>query len=182
MEQFMTECIGKSFFCYNYCMTDEAQTPPADTQTPTEPTPAPSSETAQPEIAPAAEASQTESAQEVPSGAVEAPRASENSEAVTDTIPEPQTAQTIPTQSAPTVTHPHGDLVAANAKIQSTKRKRMDKIMARLSEKGRITNDEVEKLLRVSDATATRYLETLEKENRIKQTGKTGTGVFYEKP
>jgi predicted HTH transcriptional regulator len=33
----------------------------------------------------------------------------------------------------------------------------------------------------VSDATATRYLEILEKENKIKQTGKTGKGVTYTK-
>ena len=44
-----------------------------------------------------------------------------------------------------------------------------------------VTNDEVEKLLHVSDSTATRYLQALEKENKIKQTGSTGTGVFYEK-
>ena len=44
-----------------------------------------------------------------------------------------------------------------------------------------ITNNEVEKLLHVSDATATRYLSTLEKEGKIKQSGKTGKGVSYSK-
>jgi len=39
----------------------------------------------------------------------------------------------------------------------------------------------VENLLLVSDATATRYLDELEKEGKIKQVGKTGKGVFYEK-
>jgi Fic family protein len=39
----------------------------------------------------------------------------------------------------------------------------------------------VEKLLHVSDATATRYLETLEKEGKIKQVGKTGKHTHYEK-
>ena len=53
--------------------------------------------------------------------------------------------------------------------------------MARLSEKGKITNDEVEKLLRVSDATATRYLDALEKEGRVRQEGKTGKSVVYIK-
>ncbi|PIQ68498.1 MAG: hypothetical protein COV91_03845 [Candidatus Taylorbacteria bacterium CG11_big_fil_rev_8_21_14_0_20_46_11] len=72
-------------------------------------------------------------------------------------------------------------LAVANAKIQATKQKRLDKIMSLLSEKGKVTNDEVEKLLRVSDATATRYLDTLEQENRIKQNGSTGMAVFYEK-
>lgn len=178
-------------------MPDETTTPPVDTQTPpSEPVPAPepattatSPETAQPEIAPTPEAPQTESAPEAPSGAVEAPRGSENLEAVIDTTPqntsvanpEPQTAQTVPAQSATAVIRPHGDLALANAKIQEAKRKKLDKIMAKLSEKGRITNDEVEKLLRVSDATATRYLQALEKEGKVKQTGKTGMAVFYEK-
>ena len=44
-----------------------------------------------------------------------------------------------------------------------------------------ITNDEAEKLLHISDATATRYLEQLEKEGKIKQAGKTGSNVSYER-
>ena len=44
-----------------------------------------------------------------------------------------------------------------------------------------VTNDEVEKFLHVSDATATRYLSQLEKEGKIKQNGKTGKGVSYSK-
>ena len=47
--------------------------------------------------------------------------------------------------------------------------------------KSKITNDEVEKFLHVSDATATRYLSILEKEGKIKQLGKTGKGVTYTK-
>ena len=47
--------------------------------------------------------------------------------------------------------------------------------------KSKITNDEVEKLLHVSDATATRYLDILEKEGKVKQDGKTGHSVFYSK-
>src|SRR3989344_2784348 len=45
----------------------------------------------------------------------------------------------------------------------------------------KITNDEVEKFLHVSDATATRYLSILEKEGRIKQNGKTGHMVSYSR-
>lgn len=40
---------------------------------------------------------------------------------------------------------------------------------------------EVEKLLRISDATATRYLDILEKEGKIRQEGKTGKYVVYVK-
>ena len=51
--------------------------------------------------------------------------------------------------------------------------------MDKLTEKGKITNDEVERLLRVSDATATRYLDLLEKEGKLRQEGKTGKYVVY---
>jgi energy-coupling factor transporter transmembrane protein EcfT len=44
-----------------------------------------------------------------------------------------------------------------------------------------ITNDVVQNLLGVSDATATRYLEELEKDGKIRQVGERGPGVFYEK-
>ena len=44
-----------------------------------------------------------------------------------------------------------------------------------------ITNNAVEKLLGVSDATATRYLEELEKEGLIKQQGETGKYTYYRK-
>ncbi|KKP56167.1 MAG: hypothetical protein UR50_C0006G0002 [Parcubacteria group bacterium GW2011_GWC1_34_10] len=71
-------------------------------------------------------------------------------------------------------------------KVQVGKRKKIDKILTLFSEKKngstgspQVTNDEVEKLLHVSDATATRYLETLEKEGKIRQVGKTGKGVVY---
>lgn len=69
---------------------------------------------------------------------------------------------------------------AKNA-IQFRKRKKLDKVMAMFLKQSKITNDEVEKFLHVSDATATRYLSQLEKENKIKQTGKTGHSVFYSK-
>jgi Fic family protein len=45
--------------------------------------------------------------------------------------------------------------------------------------RGRITNDDVQKLLGVSDATATNYLSELEKEDKIIQQEETGRGVFY---
>lgn len=44
-----------------------------------------------------------------------------------------------------------------------------------------LTNNQIEQLLGISDATATRYLEELEKEGRIRQVGQTGSGVYYER-
>jgi hypothetical protein len=67
------------------------------------------------------------------------------------------------------------------AKIQIGKRKKLEKIMTLFAKRTKITNDEVEKYLHVSDATAERYLNILEKENKIKQSGKTGKSVFYSK-
>ncbi len=72
-------------------------------------------------------------------------------------------------------------LTKARLIIQIRKRKKLEKIMTLFSKKPQITNDEVEKLLHVSDSTATRYLSQLEKEGRIKQTGKTGKAVSYSK-
>lgn len=65
--------------------------------------------------------------------------------------------------------------------IQTRKKKKLEKIMSLFAKRTSITNDEVEKLLHVSDATATRYLTILKKENKIKQIGKTGKGVSYSK-
>src|SRR3989338_1503221 len=77
-------------------------------------------------------------------------------------------------------THPARDLlVKARATIQDRKHKKLEKILEALNTKGQITNDEVEKLLHVSDATATRYLSALEKEGKIQQVGKTGKAVEY---
>jgi len=78
-------------------------------------------------------------------------------------------------------------LAKARNMIQFRKRKKLDKIMTLFTKKSpnlsdgqvKITNDEVEKFLHVSDATATRYLNTLEKEGKIKQSGKTGRSAFY---
>ena len=72
-------------------------------------------------------------------------------------------------------------LVKAKNAIQFRKRKKLDKIMTLFLKKSKITNDEVEKFLHISDATATRYLSQLKKENKIKQVGKTGHSVFYQK-
>ena len=72
-------------------------------------------------------------------------------------------------------------LVKARNAIQTRKRKKLNQIMTLFAKRTKITNDEVEKLLHVSDATATRYLNILQKEGKIKQTGKTGKSVFYSK-
>lgn len=91
----------------------------------------------------------------------------------------------MPAQAPAVVTPPrnlaHLFLEKAKAVIQLHKQKKLVKIMSLFEKKKHITNDEVEKLLHVSDATATRYLSHLERQGKIKQTGKTGKGVTYTK-
>lgn len=62
---------------------------------------------------------------------------------------------------------------------QREKEERKLEILRLMGEKGQISNDEVEKALGVSDASATRYLDELEREGRIRQVGKTGRFVTY---
>lgn len=111
------------------------------------------------------------------------PPASASAESSGATAPEPPpVATSAPVTNAPITTGNARDMfVKARAVIQVQKRKRLDKIMEALNTKNQITNDEVEKLLHVSDATATRYLSALEKDGKIKQVGKTGIGVVYTK-
>jgi len=72
-------------------------------------------------------------------------------------------------------------LIKARNAIQFRKRKKLDRVMTLFLKQSKITNNEVEKFLHVSDATATRYLSQLEKEGKIKQNGKTGKGVSYSR-
>ena len=72
-------------------------------------------------------------------------------------------------------------LITARNAMQFRKRKKLDRVMSLFLKQSKITNDEVEKFLHVSDATATRYLSQLEKEGRIKQNSKTGKGVSYSR-
>lgn len=66
------------------------------------------------------------------------------------------------------------------AKKKAPKLSRKEKtILEYLNKNGKITNDEVENLLGVSDATAERYLDRLEKKDFIRQIGESGRGVYY---
>jgi predicted HTH transcriptional regulator len=51
--------------------------------------------------------------------------------------------------------------------------------LVEITKKGKITNDEVEKLLHISDKTAERYLSQLIKEQKIKTNGKKGKAIEY---
>ena len=66
-----------------------------------------------------------------------------------------------------------------NKTRQNTKAEAKDKILKLLESQTEITNDDVQELLAVSDATATNYLDGLEQEGHITQIGKEGRGVKY---
>ncbi len=74
-------------------------------------------------------------------------------------------------------------LVKARQKIKFTRERtssdRLEKAIEYLQKKSKITNDEYQKLVRVSDSTATRDLDELEKLGLIEQIGKKGRGVYY---
>lgn len=62
---------------------------------------------------------------------------------------------------------------------QEQKTQFLEQIMTYAREHGGVSNDEVQKLTNVSDATATRYLQELEEQGKLKQEGNTGRGVRY---
>ena len=134
---------------------------------------------------------QTQTAQVPPSEPLPSEPVSETKQVEPEPIPEPESAETdsapAPSQSqVEPVSVPKPNLARdllnkARFAIQTRKRVKLARIMTLFAKRTNITNDEVEKFLHVSDATATRYLQILEKENKIQQTGKTGKGVSYTK-
>jgi len=95
--------------------------------------------------------------------------------------PQIETQKTPPTASTPPPrpeipTKPEDSLLRqlwqkALEKIRERKSKRLEKILQLAKEKGEITNDDVEKLLHVSNRTATRYLDELVQQGRLKRKG-----------
>jgi predicted HTH transcriptional regulator len=73
-------------------------------------------------------------------------------------------------------------LESFNAKRQKKIEGRKDKIVEAIKKKGSIQTGEVSDMLDVSRNTAYRYLEELEKENRIEQTQESGRAVRYRFP
>ena len=65
------------------------------------------------------------------------------------------------------------------AKQMEQKVENKRKILAFVQTHGKIQNNDVEKLAGVSNATAERYLEELEKEGKLTQHGEIGQSVFY---
>lgn len=69
-------------------------------------------------------------------------------------------------------------LTLALKAIQFRKKAKMEKIIKFVTAKGSVTNDQVEKLIHVSDATATRYLSQLAREHRLQRVGTPEHAVY----
>lgn len=65
-------------------------------------------------------------------------------------------------------------------KQHENKQQGKERVLGYLKQNGNITNNDVEKLLVVSDATASRYLTELEEERKIEQVGERGRFVSYK--
>ncbi|MFZ2484342.1 MAG: winged helix-turn-helix transcriptional regulator [Minisyncoccia bacterium] len=173
---------------------------PIATPEPTEPAPIPTSTSEQVEAPPVAPESPTEAESAIPVNNDNSASSPENSpveqpapadaEAVADrqtenpSSNEPLSETPAQPTAQVTVIEPFAKLTLlakAREMIQFRKRKKLEKIMGMFLKQSSITNDEVEKLLHVSDATATRYLSQLEKEGKIKQEGRTGKSVSYSR-
>ena len=63
---------------------------------------------------------------------------------------------------------------------QTEKDMNINKLKEYLKGKTTVTNDEIGRFLGVSDSTATRYMDELEKEGVVEQVGKEGRGVHYK--
>ena len=101
-----------------------------------------------------------------------------------ETIPTataPLTVQTAPNQQPANKNFFRSFLSKANEILHFRKIKKLDRILKEAEKKGHITNDEVEKLLHTSHATATRYLSELVKEGKLQTNGKKGKAVEYMK-
>ena len=63
---------------------------------------------------------------------------------------------------------------------EKKKQENLEKMREYIKGKTKITNNDIKKLLGVSDATVIRYLNELEKEGLIEQMGETGQSVYYK--
>ena len=101
------------------------------------------------------------------------------------TVPAEPTPAPVSPAPAPTPPAPAADntiqrlLAKAKEKIQFRKQAKLEKIMAFAKAQGSVTNDQAQKLLRVSDATASRYLAQLVKSGRLRPVKAVGRGARY---
>lgn len=102
------------------------------------------------------------------------PESSEPASLPTPEIPAPAPLQQTPqSPAAPQAIAPTISFYLSQAleKIQFRKKAKLDKIVQLAAKKRSIKNDDVEKLLRVSDTSATNYLNALVRSGKLKRVG-----------
>jgi len=87
--------------------------------------------------------------------------------------PSPERKKKVPQLKEPS-------LIARQREKKDANKKRILSAFAAMPE-GKLTNFDLEILLDVSDATAARYLDELEKEGQIRQVGSVGPQVYYQR-
>jgi len=113
----------------------------------------------------------------VPEATNEAPISEPVQSAPVEVFPSAPSTQTppVPQQQSPAQQDQtgfiHALLAKAQAKIQSNKQKKLDKIILFAQKKKIIANEDVQKILHVSSATATRYLVKLVQQGRLTRVG-----------
>lgn len=160
-------------------MADDTAPPAVPEPIPDTPAPEPAPETPFPEVQPLPAQTQptpTAEPELMPVEAENAPKTVEASESQTTQIPANESFAPL---TSPQTNASAQRLVLAHAAKQKRRQQKLDMILAFLAMNGKVTNDEVQKLLRISHATATRYLTILKKEGKIRQVGKTGKAVVY---
>ncbi len=153
--------------------------PPESTQSTMEPSPvAEQVEPAEPaSVIPKESQSAPEPTSEPPEIEVSAPEPKPATQSASSQPPQrPPAAQS--SQSVPSTKWSAINRTNAIAKRVGRKEARLAKVVDLAKEKGRITNDDIEKLLHISDATAARYGTTLMQRDLLKREGK-GRGVSY---
>ena len=160
----------------------------AESAVPTEPTHAPSEPIADVPLKTPDSSSAPKTTAQIPANEPLSPKPMESAPPPTEPFvpprepqPAPSAPVSLPTSvSLPSATespHPSPQSLLAKAltAIQFRKKAKLEKIMKLAQEKRSITNDQVQKLLRVSDATATRYLSELVRQTRLRRLGANGS-------
>ena len=186
-----TEVLSEAMEAPREGFSDESNNIPPSTSPPTEPSSEPNPEEKSAQNEPSPEPV-SEPVQAIEPLTAQVSTNEPLAESAKTSEPESKPQTSTPTEATPPVASSFNHMRELQVKeqlaIKNKKRKKLDLLMNLFDKKKngstsspQVTNDEVEKFLHVSDATATRYLSQLEKEGKIKQNGKTGKGVSYSK-
>ncbi|MFQ5661994.1 MAG: FaeA/PapI family transcriptional regulator [Candidatus Paceibacteria bacterium] len=83
-------------------------------------------------------------------------------------------------EASPPFWNRSGVVKEAELNQREKKKENKQKILDFLRNRESVKNNDIEKLLGVSDATATNYMDELEREGKVEQVGSTGIGVYYK--